>query len=124
MLGYDAAIRCASHGRQHGSETRVPAKYLQHKESLVRTSYRPQAVRHLDGPGNAGAETNTVICSRDIIVHCLGNADDLDPLFVKMDCIAERVITANRDHIVDPEPFQVLDHLRGQVIDLFRVGIS
>ena len=50
-------------------------------------------------------------------------ATTLNALLVEAHAIAERVIAADGDQIVDAQEIQVLEHLGGQVVDLVLVLI-
>ena len=118
MLGDDAAVGGARHGRQHGGEAGIAAEDLQHQEALVRAGRGAQAVGHLDGARDAGAEADAVVGAGHVVVHRLGNGDDLDAFLVQAHAVAERVVAADRDEVVDAQPFEVLQHLRRQVVAL------
>src|SRR2546426_4043566 len=117
-LRNDAAIGGTCHGRKHGSETGVAAKDLEDHETLVGAGGGAKAVDHLDGAGDAGAEADAVVGAGDVVVHGLGNADDLEAFFVKADAIAQRVVTADGDESVDAEPGEVLEDFRGEIVFL------
>jgi hypothetical protein len=47
------------------------------------------------GTSNAGRKANAVVRSRNIVVHSLGDGDNFNSQPMKMDSIAESIITAN-----------------------------
>ena len=66
-----------------------------------------QCCGQLNGAGNAGAESDAVIGTGDVVVHGLGNGHHVDAFLVKH-AVAERVIAA-WDHIVHAKPFDFED---------------
>ena len=77
-----------------------------------------QGIGQLDGARNTGAEANAVIGAGHIIVHRFGDGDDLEAFLVKPHTVAQRIITANGDQVIDPQVIQVLQHFWGQVVNL------
>src|SRR5439155_10978249 len=112
----DTAIGGASHGGKHGSETGVAAKDFENHEAFVRAGGSAQAVDHLNGAGDAGAEADAIVRARDVIVHGLGNADDLEALFVETNAVAEGIVAADGNESVDAEPGEILEDFRSEVI--------
>ena len=121
ILRDDAAVRGAGHRGQQRGEPGVAAEDLDDEEPLVRAGRGAQAVGHLDRPRHARAEPDAVVGPRHVVVHRLGDRDDLDALLVQADPVAERVVAADRDDVVDAEVLEVLEHLAGQVVDLVAV---
>ena len=120
-LGDDAAVGRAGHGRQHGREPGIAAEDLQHQEALVRAGRRAQRVGQRDGARDAGAEADAVVGARHVVVHGFGNAHHLEALFGQMHAVAQRVVAADGDQVIDAQPLQVLEHLRGHVVDFVGV---
>ena len=116
VFGDDAAVGGACHGGEHGGETGVAAENLQDQEALVRAGGGAQAVRQLDGAGDAGAEADAVIRAGHVVIHGLGDGDHLETLVVQAHTQAERVIAADRDQVINAQEIQVLDHFRDQVV--------
>ncbi len=114
-----AAVGCAGHGGQHGGEAGIAPKHLQHQEALVRAGDGAQAVGQLDGAGDAGAEADAVIGAGHIVIHRLGDGDDLDALLVQAHAVAQRIIAADGDQVIDAQEIQVLEHLGGQIVVVF-----
>ena len=77
---------------------------------------------HADGPGHAGREPDAVIGAGDVVVHGLGDGHDVHPLLIEADRIAEGIVAADGDQIVDAQPLEVLQDLRRDVIGLHIVG--
>ena len=105
-------------------KTRIPSKYLKDQEPLVGTGGSAQVVRHANRPGDACAETDTVISSRDIVIHGLGNADNLYAFLIEPYSIAERVVTPYGDQVVYSQKIQVFQHRRCKVIDIIIIFIT
>ena len=51
--------------------------------------------------GDAGAESNTVICSGNVVVHGFGYGHDFHAFLAQAYCVTQRVITPDRDQVVD-----------------------
>src|SRR5205807_6590824 len=98
------AIGGASHGGKHGGKAGVAAKDFEHHEAFVGAGRSAKAVDHLNGAGDAGAEANAIVRARDVIVHGLGDADDFEALFVQTNTVAERIVAADGNESVNPEP--------------------
>ena len=82
-----------------------------------------ERVRHLDRAGDAGAEADAVIGAGNIVVHGLGDGDDANPFLVEAHAVAERVVSADRNHVLDAQPRQILQNLGRQVV-LLRVVLA
>ena len=59
-----------------------------------------------------GAEPDAVIGCRNIIIHGLGYPYHLHAFLIQAYPIAQRVIAADRDQIVDPELVKIVEHFR------------
>ena len=68
LLRDHAAVCGSSHGGQHGSEPGITAEDLKDHKAFVGTSAGAQAVRHGNGAGDTGAEADTVVSARNIVV--------------------------------------------------------
>ncbi len=74
---------CSScHSRKHCSKPCISSEYFQYKKSLMRSCRCPQAVGHLNCPGNTGAEADAIISSRDIIIHCFRDCHNIYSFFI------------------------------------------
>jgi len=124
VLGDDAAVGRSGHGREEGGETGVAAEDLDTEKALMGTGRGPQGVGQADRPGDAGAEPKAVVGAGDIVVHGLGDGDDLDALLVKGDGVAQRVIAPYGDEIIDPQAFDILQDLLGEVVGLVLVLVA
>ena len=72
----------------------------------MRTGGGAQAVGQHDRAGDTGAETDAVICPRHVIVHRFWDGDYFDPFLVQADPIAQRVVAADWDEIINPSQFK------------------
>src|SRR5947209_7147849 len=86
----------------------------------MRSGRGAQAIRHLYRTGYAGGEADTVVGPRHVVVHRLRYGDDFHAFLVEPHAIAQRVVAADGDQVIDPEPLQVLQHLGGDIV-LFGV---
>ncbi len=115
-------MRRPRHGRQHRCKPGVTAKHFENHEALVRSGAGSQAVRHGNGARHSGAETDAVVGAGNIVVHGLRNGDHLHALLIQAYAVAQRVIPANGDEIVDAKPAQIFQHFRGQVVRLGAIN--
>ena len=118
IFGNDTAIRGAGHGGKHGGETRVPAEDFDDHETLMGAGGSAEAVNHLNCACNAGAEADTVVGARDVVVHGLGDADNFESFFVETNAVAQGVIAADGNQRVNTEPGKVLEYFRSEVVFL------
>jgi hypothetical protein len=116
VFWYDAAIGGTGHGGEHGGEAGVAAEDFEDHEALMGSGRGAEAVDHLDGAGDAGAEADAVVGARNVIVHGLWNADDLETFFVQTNAIAEGVVTADGDERVDAKPGEILEDFGSEVV--------
>ena len=123
VFGDDTTVGGAGHGREHCGVTSVATKDFDDHEALMRASRGAEAVNKLQSARDAGTEADAVVRAGDVVVHGLGNGDDLETFFVKADAVAKRVITANGDERVNAEPCQIFEDFGGEVIFLEVEGI-
>src|SRR5437016_13446378 len=116
VFGDDATIGGASHGGKHGGEAGVAAEDFEDHEAFMRTGGSAEAVDHLNGARNAGAEADAVGRARHIVFHGLGNADHLEAFLVQTDTIAQRVVTADGDESINAKPSEILKDFRSEVV--------
>ena len=70
------------------------------------------------GARDGGREADAVLGVADVVVHRLRDGDDLDAELVELGRIAERVVAADGDQVVDAERLEVRQHLAGDVVGL------
>jgi hypothetical protein len=109
---------------EKGGEPGVPAEDLDDKKALMRTRCRSQRMGQADGARETGAESYAIVRAGNVVVHGLGDADDLDALGVKMNGVAERVVAADGDKAVDAQKFNVLQNFFGEVVDFVFIFIA
>ena len=124
MLWNDATIGRARHRRQKCGVPGVAPEHLDHEEAFVRTGRSPELVSELDGPGHASAEPDAVVRPRNIVVHRLGNRDHRYASLVQLRSIAERIVAADRNQIVDAEEVEIGEYLIGDVVDFVLILVS
>src|SRR5208283_1094068 len=122
MFRDHAAVRGPGHGWKHGGETSITSENFEDQEAFVGAGAGTQAVGHGNGASDAGAEADAVVGTGNIIVHGLGNGDDLHAFLIKANAVAQRVIAANRDQVVDSQPIEILQNLWSQIVLLGVVG--
>src|SRR5713101_8553678 len=116
VFGNDAAISGAGHGGKHGGEAGVAAEDFEDHETLVRTGGGAEAVDHLNGARDAGAEADTVVGAGDVVVHRFRNADNFEAFLVETNAVAERVVAADGDQRINAEPGEILEHFGSEVV--------
>ena len=90
----------------------------------MRTGRRPQRVRQLDGARHARPEADAVVRAGHVVVHRLGNGNDLDPFLVEPVAVAERIVPADRNQVVQPQEFDVLEDVWRDVVDVIGVAVG
>src|SRR5690349_12742110 len=114
----NAAIGGTGHGRKHGGEPSITTENLEDHEAFVGASGSTEAVDHLNGTGNAGAEADAVVGAGDVIVHSLRNADDLEALFVEANAVAQSIVATDGNESVNAKPGEILQDFRSEVVFL------
>src|SRR5918996_1669674 len=79
-------------------------------------------MRQLDRARDAGAEADAVVRAVDVVVHRLGDGDDVHAFVVQTLGVAERVVAPDRDQDVDADVLEILEHILGDVVDLVAVS--
>jgi hypothetical protein len=83
----------------------------------MRTDRGALAVDGVGGARYGGRKADAVFGVADIVVHRLRNADHLDALLVEMRGVAQRVVAADGDQVIDLQLLDVLQHLRRHVVN-------
>src|SRR6266478_5913221 len=123
VLGNDAAISGAGHGGKHGGKAGVAAKDFKDHEAFVGTGGSAEAIGQVDGAGDAGAEADAVIGAGNVVVHRLGNPDDFDAFLKQADGVAEGVVAADGNEVIDAEPSKVLEDIGSEVVLVGGIGV-
>ena len=84
----------------------------------MRTGNGTQVVGELNGAGNTGGKTNTVVGAWHVVIHGLGDGNDLHAFLIQPYGIAQCIITTDGDQVIDTQPVEVFEQLGGQVIGL------
>ena len=119
----DATVGSPGQGGEHCRESGITSEYFQNQYSFVRSGRRAEIMCEGNRAGNTGAETNTVICSGNIVVHGFGNSHDFHSFLAQAYRVAQRVVAPDRDQVIDAHELQVLQYFRGQVVDFVRVFV-
>ena len=77
--------------------------------------HRAQVVDHVHTAGDGGGEADAVVGAEDIVVHGLGDGDHLHAFAMEALGVAERVVAANGDQIVQAQGFDFLEHGLGGI---------
>src|SRR5215469_8097588 len=97
--------------------TRVAAEHPENTDPLVRSHRGTLTIDRVHGEGNRGRESNAVLGVADIVVHRLRHREYFHPLAIELRGIAQRVIAANRDQVVESERFDILQYRRSHIVD-------
>ena len=93
----------------------------------MKRSCDPAMVRRLlvicDGAGHASTEADAVVGARNVVVHGLRNGDNFHAFLIKAHAVAQRVVAANGDEVVNAQPVKVLQDFGSQIV-LLRVDTS
>ncbi len=122
MLGDDASPR-GDVGREQRREAGVASEDPEDADPLVRAEGRPLPVDELLGPGDRGREADAVLGPLDVVVHRLGDRYQRDPVAREHLGEAQRVVAADRHEVVEPQAVDVLEHERGQVVEVLAAGV-
>src|SRR6266852_6443320 len=114
----DAAIGGTGHSGKHGGEAGVASENFEDHETLVGAGGSAEAVDHLNGARDAGAEADAVVGAGDVVVHRFRDADNFETLLVQANSIAERVIAADGDERINAEPGEILEDFGSEVVFL------
>ncbi len=124
VLGNHAPVRRACHRGKKRSETGIASEDLDDEEALVASRGGAERVGHLDGAGDASAETDAIVGPGNVIVHGLGDRDHPYSLLMEPHRVRKGVVSSDRDEGVDPEPFEVLQSLLAEVVHLVLVLVA
>jgi hypothetical protein len=116
VLGNDAAVCGSGERGQHGGVAGVTAENFENQKAFVGAGRSANAVGQLNGAGNAGAESDAVIGTGDVVVHGLGNGHHVDAFLVQTHAVAERVIAADGDHVVHAKPFEIFEDFGSEIV--------
>ena len=118
MFWNHAAMSGSGHSGKHSGEAGVATKNFQHEEALMRAGGSAQIVCQLNGARDAGAEADAIVGAGNVIVHGFGNGHDFETFLMQANAVTERVIAADRHHVIDAEPFKILQDFGSEIVFL------
>src|SRR5262249_42927906 len=89
----------------------ITAKHAEDTHSLMRSHGGTLAVDRIHGASNRRGKANAVLGVPHVIVHGFWNGNDGHAFLVQPGRVAERVVPTDSDEVVDPQAFQVLQHV-------------
>ena len=99
----DAAADGGDVGGVQRGVSGVAAEYAEQSDALVRADRGALPLDGVHGAGDGGGEADAVFGVPHVIVHRLGDGDDVEALAVEFGGIAERVVAANGDQVIQVE---------------------
>src|SRR5947209_19518325 len=93
----------------------IAAEDAENADPLVRGDGGPLALDGVAGAGDRGREADAVLGVVNVVVHRLRNGNDLDAEFIELGRVAERVVTADGEEMLDAQRREVRQHLLGDV---------
>ncbi len=127
VLGDDAARR-GREGRVQRGEAGVAAEDAEDADALMRADGAALAVDRVLGPGDGGGEADAVFGALDVVVHGLGHGDDVHAGVMQRAAVAQRVVAADGDEVVQPQRLDVVHHQGRDVVavlaHLHRLGLG
>ena len=111
----------AAHGGDVGGIERgvagIAAEDAENADALVRADGGALALDGVHGAGDGGGEADAVLGIPHVVVHRLGDGDDLHALAVELGGVAQGVVAADGDQVIEPEGLDVLQDGGGDVED-------
>ena len=86
----------------------VAAEDAEDADALVRADSGALALDGVHGAGDGGGEADAVLGVAHVVVHRLGDGDDLEALAVELGGVAERIVAADGDQVIEAEGLDVL----------------
>ena len=106
MLG-DGAADVGDVGGVERGEAGVATEDAEDADALVGADGGALAVDGAFGAGDGGGKADAVLSVADIVVHRLGDGDDLDAFLVEAGGVGEGIVAADSDNVVHAEPGEV-----------------
>ena len=66
----------------------------------------------IGGAADGGREADAVFGVAHVVIHRFRNGDNFDALLIQMRGVAERVVAADGDQIIEFQLFDIFEHLR------------
>ena len=82
----------------------------------MRAGGSAEAVDHLNGARDAGAEADAVVGAGDVVVHRFRNADNFEAFLVETNAVAEGVVATDGDKGINAEPGEILEDFGSEVV--------
>ena len=120
-LGDDDHVGATREAAHHRDPSRVASHDLADHDAVVRRRGGVQAVERLGDHAHGAVETDAVVGDAQVVVHRLGHTDHGACSSASRAATLERVIAADGDERVEPQPFHVAHHVRDAAVDLHRV---
>ena len=117
LIFRDAAAHGAGIGGVERRISGIAAEDAEDADALVRGDRGALALDGVAGARDRGRKADAVFGVANVVVHRLRNGDDFDALPVEMRGIAERVVAADRDQVVELQLLDIFQHLRRHVVD-------
>jgi hypothetical protein len=108
VLGDDAADG-GDVGGVEGRVAGIAAEDAEDADALVGADGGALALDGAFGAGDGGGEADAVFGVLHVVIHRLGDGDDLDAFLVEACGVAEGVVAADGDNVVGAEGFEVLE---------------
>src|SRR5499427_5245018 len=114
VFGDDAADRGGVR-RVERRKAGIAAENAENADSLVRGDGGPLALDGVAGAGDRGREADAVLGVVNVVIHRLRDGNDLHAELVELGRVAERVVTADGNEVLDAQRREVRQHLLGDV---------
>ena len=123
-LGDHGAVDLGEEAGEQGGLAAPPPEQFDDADPLVALDRGPQRVDRLDRAADRGREADAIIGAEDVIVHRLGHRDHRHALRGEMGGEAQGAVAAQRDHRVDAERVEHLQHVAGPVAFLLGPRVA
>ena len=98
----------------------VTSHHFQHHHAFVAGGGGVKTIEGVGGTGHGAVESEREGGRREVVVDCLGDADDRNAVFVKLLCDRQRAVAADAD-----KPFDVeLSDRRGDTLEQFGIELD
>ena len=116
VLG-NAAADGGDVGRVERGVAGVAAEHAEDADALVRAHRGALPLDGVHGARDGGGEADAVLGVADVVVHRLGDRDHLHALPVELRGVAQRIVAADGDQVIQVQRLDVLQHRLGDVED-------
>jgi hypothetical protein len=105
-------IGATGHAAMQRDPPRVPSHDFHHHDAAMRLRSGVESIDRFGREADCGVEAETARRADDVVVDCLGNANERNPLLVELVGDGERSVAANADERVK---LRLLEHLHDAV---------